>query len=79
MTLSEKLRLIRTREGITQVEFCDATGIKLETWKGYEYGRRKTVASSELLKITQHPRFAKYTMWLMTNQTIPEAGQISPV
>lgn len=79
MSLGEKLRLIRTRERLTQVEICEAAGIKLETWKGYEYGRSKTVASSELLKITQHPQFIKYTMWLMTGQTIPEAGQISPV
>lgn len=79
MNLGEKLRLIRTRERFTQGEICESTGIKLETWKGYEYGRSKTVASSELLKITQHPQFTKYTMWLMTGQTIPEAGQVSPV
>lgn len=78
MSLGEKLKLIRTRERLTQHEVSEITGIKFETWKSYEYGRSKTVASSELLKITQHPQFTKYTMWLMTDQTIPEAGQISP-
>lgn len=78
MNIGEKLRLIRTRERLTQAEMCEATGIKLETWKGYEYGRSKTAASSELLKVTQHPQFTKYTLWLMTGQTIPEAGQVSP-
>lgn len=79
MILGEKLRLIRTRERLTQAEICEATGIKLETWKGYEYGRRASVSSTELLKITQHPLFIQYTLWLMTGQTIPEAGQVSPV
>ena len=79
MTLGEKLRLIRTRERLTQADISEATEIKLGTWKGYEYGARKEVSSSELLKVTQHPRFTQYTMWLMTGQTIPEAGQISPV
>ena len=79
MTLGEKLRLIRTCERLTQAEMFGATGIKLETWKRYEYGRRESVSSTELLKLTQHPRFTKYILWLMTGQTIPEAGQISPV
>lgn len=79
MSLGEKLRLIRTRERLTQAEICDVTGIKLGTWKGYEYEARKEVSSGELLKITQHPQFIKYTLWRMTGQTIPEAGQISPV
>lgn len=39
---------------------------------------REDASSGELLKITQHPQITKYTMWLMTGQTIPEAGQISP-
>lgn len=78
MSLGEKLRLIRTCERLTQAEICDATGIKLETWKGYEYGRRESVSSTELLKLTQHSRFTQYTLWLMTGQTIPEAGQVSP-
>jgi hypothetical protein len=25
-----------------------------------------------------NPRFAKYTLWLMTGNTAPEAGQIEP-
>lgn len=79
MTIGEKLKLIRMHQQLTQTDICALTGIKLETWKGYEYGRRESVSSNELLKITEHPRFTQYTMWLMTGQTIPEAGQISPV
>ncbi|RCB84193.1 transcriptional regulator, partial [Escherichia coli] len=29
-------------------------------------------------KITNHPRFSKYTLWIMTGKSSPEAGQISP-
>lgn len=79
MTLGEKLKLIRIHQQLTQADICELAGIKLETWKGYEYGRRGSISSTELLKITQHPRFSPYTLWLMTDQTIPEAGQISPV
>ena len=79
MTVGEKLKLIRAHQQLTQADICGLTGIKLETWKGYEYGRRESVSSNELLKITEHPRFTQYTMWLMTGKTIPEAGQISPV
>lgn len=77
MNLGEKLRLIRTRERLTQLEICEVTGIKLGTWKGYEYGARKEVSSVELLKITTHPRFIKYALWLVTDQTAPACGQIS--
>ncbi|MDW1402569.1 transcriptional regulator, partial [Klebsiella pneumoniae] len=28
--------------------------------------------------IFQHPRFVKYTLWFMTDQVSPEAGQIAP-
>lgn len=79
MTLGEKLKLVRKHQQLTQAGVCELAGIKLETWKSYEYGRRGSVSSTELLKVTQHPRFSQYTLWLMTGRTIPEAGQISPV
>lgn len=77
MELSEKLKVIRQAEGLTQRELCDATGIKLSTWKSYELQRRKEVSSLELLKITGHPQFKKYTLWLMCDEAAPECGQIS--
>lgn len=30
------------------------------------------------MKLTQHPLFEKYTLWLMTDKTAPQAGQIAP-
>lgn len=79
MELFEKLREIRRAEGLTQVQLCEATGINLSTWKSYELQRRKEVSSLELLKITMHPQFKKYTLWLMCDDTALECGQVSPV
>ncbi|WP_339433290.1 helix-turn-helix transcriptional regulator [Pseudomonas sp. EA_65y_Pfl2_P78] len=79
MELGQKLKEVRLTERLTQTEICDIAGIKLETWKGYEYGRRASVSSTELLKITMHPRFKRYALWLVTDETAPEIGQISPV
>ena len=31
-----------------------------------------------MLKITNHPELKKYTYWLMTDEVLPESGQISP-
>jgi len=79
MELGQKLKEVRLTERLTQTEICGITGIKLETWKGYEYGRSKTVSSAELLKITMHPRFEKYALWLVTEKTCSDCGQISAV
>lgn len=79
MELFEKLKEIRLKEGLTQAAFCETTGIKLSTWKSYELKRRAEVSSLELLKLTTHPRFMKYALWLVTDTTCPECGQVSPL
>jgi transcriptional regulator with XRE-family HTH domain len=79
MDLGSKLKEVRLTERLTQTEICELTGVKMDTWKGYEYGRSKSVSSVELLKVTMHPRFKKYALWLVTDEVAPEAGQISPV
>lgn len=78
MELFEKLKLIRLREGLTQMELCQETGINISTWKSYELKRRKEVSSLELLKLTHHQRFMKYALWLVTDSTCEECGQVSP-
>lgn len=78
MELAEKLKAIRLKEGLTQSELCEATGINLSSYKKYELALRTEVSSIALLKITNHPRFKKYVLWLMTGDTAPESGQISP-
>lgn len=75
--LGEMLKSIRTAEGLTQAEFADITSISISTIKKYETGNRDP-GGNTLLKLTKHPRFSKYTMWLMTGETNEVAGQISP-
>lgn len=78
MKLSEKIRAIREAEGLTQSKFCEVIGLSLNTLKKYESGSYEP-SGLNLMKITQHQVFEKYALWLMTDKTIPEAGQISPV
>lgn len=78
MDIAEKIKKIRETEGLSQFNFAVEVGMNMGTLQNYEYGRRATIRSNELEKICQHPRFQKYTLWLMTGQTLPEAGQISP-
>ncbi|WP_440516950.1 helix-turn-helix domain-containing protein [Serratia sarumanii] len=74
---SEKLRLIRIAEGLTQRQFVDLVGIGLGTIKNYE--THQTIAGGVVVeRVLNVPRFQKYTLWLMTDKTAPAAGQISP-
>lgn len=79
MVLSGKLKMIRTRERLTQMEMATAVDLSVGVYKNYELGLRKEVSSLALMKITAHPRFKKYALWLVTDETAPECGQISPI
>lgn len=79
MTIGQKLREIRESEGLTREELSEIVSIPVGTMKRYETGRIDNVGSETLIKITQHPRFEKYALWLMTGNVAPESGQISPV
>ncbi|MBC54101.1 MAG: transcriptional regulator [Gammaproteobacteria bacterium] len=77
MDIGVKIKKMREAEALSQFNFAVETGINMGTLRHYESGR-STPGGKELLKITQHPQFQKYTLWLMTDQTAPEAGQVSP-
>ncbi|WP_338511354.1 helix-turn-helix transcriptional regulator [Erwinia aphidicola] len=77
-SLGKKIRELRDSEGLTREEFSNLTGVAAATLKQYESGRRESISSEILLKITQHPRFQKYALWLMTDTTSEAAGQVSP-
>lgn len=78
MLLSEKLLSIRQAEGLTRKQLSEITGVPVPTMKRYETGRIAKIGSDTLIKYTQHPRFQKYTLWLMSDITAPDAGQIAP-
>ncbi|MFJ2384590.1 helix-turn-helix domain-containing protein [Pseudomonas protegens] len=78
MDLASKLKAIRAKEGVTQSEFCELVGFSISTYKKYESSLFE-MGFTALSKVVNHPRFMKYTLWLMIEQTAPESGQVSPV
>ncbi|HFT7408613.1 TPA: helix-turn-helix domain-containing protein [Pseudomonas aeruginosa] len=77
MDFAQKLKAIRERERVTQAGFAELTGISLSTIKKYE-GASFEMGYGALTKMLGHPRFKPYTLWLMTGETAPECGQVSP-
>lgn len=73
----EKLRLIRKSEGFTQAQMRDLTGISLGAIKNYET-QGVDVGLSIIERLLSVDQFRKYTLWLMTGATAPDAGQIAP-
>lgn len=78
MEIGERIRHIREVEGLSQEDFAVEIGMKYQTLRKYETGRTTSIGSEQLSKITTHPRFEKYTLWLMTGKTETDVGQISP-
>lgn len=78
MDLSVKLKAIRSREGMTQSEFCEMVGLSVSTYKKYEQAVFE-MGYEALSKVLSHPRFTKYTLWLMTDNEARECGQVSAV
>lgn len=74
---SEKLRLIRIAEGLTQAQLRDLTGIALSTIRNYETNQ-KEVGLVIIDRFLSVDLFKKYALWLMTGETAKEAGQIAP-
>ncbi len=77
MKLSEKIKAIRLAEGLNQTQLCNMIDLSISTLGKYETGVYEP-SGLNLLKITEHPRFEKYSLWLMTGKTAPEVGQIAP-
>lgn len=75
--MGEKIRLMRKAEGMTRKELAKLIDVSYGSLTNYE---TKGVLTTEtiLLKLTNHPRFQKYALWLMTGKTSEAAGQISP-
>lgn len=78
MAVTERIKQVRTAEGLSQAEFCAEVGLKIDSYRKMEQGEVTSIRSTELEKITTHPRFEKYALWLVTGKTAPKAGQISP-
>lgn len=72
-----KLKQIRKAESLTQADFSNLAGIALSTVKNYERGGQD-VGLSVIDKVINHPRFKKYTLWLMTGDLSAASEQIAP-
>lgn len=75
--LGKKLKAIRIQEGLNQIELSQLIDISLDSIRSYETLRR-TINEGNLIKITNHERFSKYTLWLMIGKTAPDSGQVCP-
>ncbi|MDE1489869.1 helix-turn-helix domain-containing protein [Xenorhabdus bovienii] len=73
----KKLREIRKAEKLTQKSMSDITGIALSAIRNYET-QDVSVGISIVERVLAVDIFRKYTLWLMTDTTAPEAGQVSP-
>ncbi|MBU9852455.1 helix-turn-helix domain-containing protein [Rahnella sp. PD12R] len=77
-SLADKLIVMRESERLNRRELSDLLDIPYGSLTYYETGR-STPPTDVAMKILAHPKFTKYTMWFMTDQIAPEAGQIAPV
>jgi len=66
MKIGEKLQYLREREGYIRKDFAKELGLSPHSLYNYEY-RERDVPASVLYRITNHPQFRHYTMWLMTD------------
>lgn len=67
--VSEKLKLIRESERLNRKEFSELTGVAYSSLSSYE-SRSKNAGVEAIMKVLQHPRFTKYTLWFMTDQLV---------
>mgnify|MGYP000571976530 CR=1 FL=1 len=71
-----KLKLIRESLNLSQVKFCEMLDLGLSGYKKYELGSEP--GGNAIKKIANHPKTKMYFMWLFTDETNPDAGQIAP-
>lgn len=76
-SIGEKLALVRESERLNRKQLAEITDVPYGSLTYYESGR-SIPPTNVIMKILQHPRFTKYTLWFMTDQTSPESGQIAP-
>lgn len=75
MNVGSKIRAIRESESLTREGFETKTGISTHAIEGIEK-KGRSPSAEKLQAICK--AFPQYTLWLMTDTTNPEAGQISP-
>lgn len=73
----EKISKIKKVENLSRPQFCKIVNVPIGTMRGLDSPSSKSIPKFDIVeKICK--AFPQYTLWLMTDQVNPEAGQISP-
>lgn len=75
--VGKKIRQIREAMGLSRPKFAELLQVPPTTLKNYELGYRE-VGGAFLVALAQHPELHRFTLWLLSDQTIESVGQISP-
>lgn len=78
LDISEKFKLIRTRERLTQKEMAELLDMPYNSYKNYEQGSRRGISILEIIRILSHERFKKYLVWFMTGSAKLSVEQKDP-
>lgn len=73
--IKDRIREIRDFQGLSRRDLEKLTGIEEYKWKNVESGHQK-VNEDHIEAIKK--QWPQYTYWLITGETLPEAGQVSP-
>ncbi|GEK13196.1 helix-turn-helix domain-containing protein [Aliivibrio fischeri] len=77
MSLQKRLKSIMKEERYSQRSFAEAIGIPLRSLEDF-LSERRVPRAAFVMKITNHPQFKKYTLWLMTGEVVPNSSQVCP-
>lgn len=65
--IGQKIRDLRKMEKLSQQNLADEIGVSKSTIYTWEKGTYEP-RTSELRKLTEHPRFKQYAAWLVTDE-----------
>ena len=77
VSVGQKIRQIREVVGLSRPKFAELLSVPPTTLKNYELGYRE-VGGAFLVSMASHPQLHQFTLWLLSDKTAPEMGQISP-
>ncbi|WP_108651479.1 helix-turn-helix domain-containing protein [Dongshaea marina] len=75
--IGKKIRTIRETMGLSRPKFAELLDIPPTTLKNYELGYRE-VGGAFLVAFGHNAKLHPFTLWLVSDKTAPEIGQISP-
>lgn len=77
VSVGQKIRQIRETIGLSRPKFAELIGVPPTTLKNYELGYRE-VGGAFLVALAHHEQLHQFTLWLLSDKTANEIGQISP-